>query len=107
MMTVSTAGFFIRGGVFFAGLRLVLALATVFACARLRAVTRLAELPFRAFARFWIFDAFLRLAMIDPPPVWWRQIKGQSAKPRQLISWVINNRLVLARPRDWLLHPAC
>jgi hypothetical protein len=55
-MTVSAAGFFIRGAVFFPGLRLALALATVFACARLRAVTRLAEFPFRAFARFWTFD---------------------------------------------------
>jgi hypothetical protein len=32
----------------------------------LRALPRLAELPLRSFARFCTFDAFLRLAMIDP-----------------------------------------
>jgi hypothetical protein len=32
----------------------------------LRALGRLVEFPLRSFARFCTFDAFLRLAMIDP-----------------------------------------
>ena len=32
----------------------------------LRALPRLAEFPLRSFARFCTFDAFLRLAMIEP-----------------------------------------
>ena len=60
---------FKRNAAFFAGARLGLALATVrfvafAALAALRALPRLAEL--RSFARFCTFDAFLRLAMIDP-----------------------------------------
>ena len=69
-MTVSTAGFFTRrttfGAAFFTGAGLSLALATVFACAALRALGRLAEFPLRRFARFGSFPRFLLLAMIDP-----------------------------------------
>jgi len=71
--TVSTTG--VTGGftfraTFFTSAGLGLALATVrfgafAALAALRALTRLAEL--RSFADFCTFDAFLRLAMIDPP----------------------------------------
>jgi hypothetical protein len=57
----------IRRAAFFTGARFGLALATVrvFARARLWALPRLAELPFRSFARFCTFDPLLRLAMID------------------------------------------
>jgi hypothetical protein len=68
--TTGTTGCFIRSfrAAFFTGARLGLALATVrFVAAldTLRAFPRLAELPLRCFARC-TFDAFLRLAMIDP-----------------------------------------
>jgi hypothetical protein len=70
--TVSTTGAtgrFTFRAAFLAGAGLGLALATVgfvafAALAALRALPRLAEL--RSFARFCTFDAFLRLAMIDP-----------------------------------------
>jgi hypothetical protein len=70
--TVSIAGAadgFTFRATFFTGAGLGLALATVrfvafAALATLRALPRLAEL--RSFARFCTFDAFLRLAMIDP-----------------------------------------
>jgi hypothetical protein len=72
--TVSTTG--VTGGftfraAFFTGAGLGFAVATVrfgafAALAALRGLPRLAEL--RSFARFCTFDAFLRLAMIDP--VW-------------------------------------
>jgi hypothetical protein len=74
-MTVSTAGSFIRrttfGAAFFTVTRLGLALTTVrfgafAALDTLRALPRLAEFPLRSFARFCTFDAFLRLAMIEP-----------------------------------------
>jgi hypothetical protein len=75
--TVSTTGvtgcFTFRAAFFTgAGLGLGLALAIVrfvgfAALAALRALLRLAEFPLRNFARFCTFDAFLRLAMIDPP----------------------------------------
>jgi hypothetical protein len=74
-MTVSTAGSFIRrttfGAAFFTVTRLGLALATVrfgafAALDTLRALPRLAEFPLRSFVRFCTFDAFLRLAMIEP-----------------------------------------
>src|SRR5262249_59458911 len=51
---------------FFTGVRLGFAFATVFACAALRALPRLAEVPLRGFARFCSFDLFLRFAMIVP-----------------------------------------
>jgi hypothetical protein len=67
--TASTAGAigcFTFRATFFAGAGLGLALATArfAAFATLRALPRLAEL--RSFARFCVFDAFLRLAMICP-----------------------------------------
>jgi len=62
-------GCLIRGAAFFTGARLGLALATVFACAALRALPRLAQF-FRSFARFCTFDPFLRLAMTDPRSGW-------------------------------------
>jgi hypothetical protein len=73
--TVSTTGVtgrFTFRAIFFTGARLGLALAivrfVVFAALdTLRALGRLAEFPLRSFARFCIFDAFLRLAMIDAP----------------------------------------
>jgi hypothetical protein len=40
--------------------------AAFFARATLRTLPRLAEFPLRSFARFCIFDPFLRLAMINP-----------------------------------------
>jgi hypothetical protein len=57
----------IRRAAFFTGARFALALATVrvFARVRLWTLPRFAELPFRSFARFCTFDAYLRLAMID------------------------------------------
>jgi hypothetical protein len=63
-------GCFTFRAAFFTGARLGFALATVrfvafAALAALRALPRLAEL--RSFDRFCTFDAFLRLAMIDPP----------------------------------------
>src|ERR1700720_1475882 len=72
--TVSTTGAtgrFTFRAAFFTGAGLGLALATVgfvafAALATLRALPRLAEFPLRSFARFCTFDAFLRLAMIDP-----------------------------------------
>jgi hypothetical protein len=51
---------------FFTGARLGLALATVLACAVLRALPRFAEFLFRSLARLCTFDPFLRLAMIRP-----------------------------------------
>jgi hypothetical protein len=51
---------------FFTSMGLGLALATVFACAALRALGRVAEFPLRLFARLGSFPRFLRLAMIDP-----------------------------------------
>jgi hypothetical protein len=56
---------------FFTAACLGLALATVrfvafAALDTLRALPRLAEFPLRSFACFCAFDAFLRLAMIDP-----------------------------------------
>src|SRR5271166_4113687 len=75
--TVSTTGVtgcFTFRAAFFTGAGLGLALATVrfvgfprADLATLRALPRLAEFPLRSFARFCTFDAFLRLAMIDPP----------------------------------------
>jgi len=74
-MTVSTAGSFIRrttfGAAFFTVTRLGWVLATVrfgafAALDTLRALPRLAEFPLRSFVRFCTFDAFLRLAMIEP-----------------------------------------
>ena len=66
--TVSTTGvtgcFTFRAAFFGAGLGLALATVDFVALAALRALPRLAEL--RSFARFCTFDAFLRLAMIDP-----------------------------------------
>ena len=71
-MTVSTVGFFIRrttfGAAFFTA-RLGLALAIVrfvafAALAALRALPR--WFPLGSFPRFCTFDAFLRLATIDP-----------------------------------------
>jgi len=56
---------------FFTGVRLGFAFATVFACAALRALPRLAEVPLRGFARFCTFDPFLRLAMIVPRFGWY------------------------------------
>jgi hypothetical protein len=53
---------------FLTGARLGLGLATVFACAALHALPRLAEFALRSFARFCTFDPFLRLAMITPWP---------------------------------------
>ena len=70
----------------------------------LRALPRLAELPLRSFVRLCTFDAFLRLAMIDPPGLVsapQRQIKGHLAKSRQPILRVINRsqlRALTARP---------
>jgi hypothetical protein len=72
--TVSIAGAadgFTFRAAFFTGAGLGLALAAVrlvafAALATLRALPRLAEFPLRSFARFCTFDAFLRLAMIDP-----------------------------------------
>ena len=72
--TVSIAGTadgFTFRAAFFTGEGFGLALATVrvvalAALAALRALPRLAEFPLRSFARFCTFDAFLRLAMIDP-----------------------------------------
>jgi hypothetical protein len=65
-------GCFTFRAAFFAGAGLGLALATVrfvafAALDTLRPLPCLAEL--RSFARFCTFDAFLRLAMIDPPLV--------------------------------------
>jgi hypothetical protein len=82
-------GCFTFRAAFFTGAGLGLALATVrFAFAALDTLgglPRLAEFPFRSFARFCTFDAFLRLAMIDPL-VWfvlcathWWQIKRRPA----------------------------
>jgi hypothetical protein len=73
--TVSTTGVtgcFTFRAAFFTGAGFGLALATVRFVAfaafdTLRAFPRLAEFPLRSFARFCTFDAFLRLAMIDPP----------------------------------------
>jgi hypothetical protein len=62
-------GCFTFRAAFFAVARLGLLLASVFACAALRALPRLAEFPFRSFARFCTFDRFFRLAMIRPFPV--------------------------------------
>jgi hypothetical protein len=72
--TVSIAGAadgFTFRATFFTDAGLGLALATgrfvaFAALAALRALPRLAEFPLRSFARFCTFDAFLRLAMIDP-----------------------------------------
>jgi hypothetical protein len=92
-----TGGFTFRAA-FFTGAGLGLALATVrfvafAALDTLRALPRLAEL--RSFAGFCTFDAFLRLAMIDPLVVCPLQatrtalmIKGQTAKSRHLIQRV-------------------
>jgi len=92
-----TGGFTFRAA-FFTGAGLGLALATVrfvafAALDTLRAFPRLAEL--RSFAGFCTFDAFLRLAMIDPLVVCPLQatrtalmIKGQTAKSRHLIQRV-------------------
>jgi hypothetical protein len=68
--TVSTTGAIgrlIRRAAFFIGARfgLALAIVRVFARAPLWALPRLAELPFRSFARLCTFDAYLRLAMMD------------------------------------------
>jgi hypothetical protein len=77
---VSTTGRFRTSfrGAFFTGARLDFALATVrfvafAAMAALRDLPRLAEFPLRSFARFCTFDAFLRLAMIDP----WLVLRSQ------------------------------
>jgi transcriptional regulator with XRE-family HTH domain len=96
-MTVSTAGFFIRGAGFFAGARLVLALATIFACARLSALTRFAELALRGFARFCTFALFLRLAMIDP--LWSGGVRSKDNRPSRRNS---SDRL----STDWFGAPA-
>jgi hypothetical protein len=69
--TVSTTGatgcFTFRAACFTgAGLGLVLAAVRFAALAPLRALPRFAEFALRSFARFCTFDAFLRLAMIDP-----------------------------------------
>jgi hypothetical protein len=66
--TVSTTGCFTFRAAFFTGASLGLALATVrfAAFAILRALPRLAEFLLGSFPRFCTFDAFLRLAMIDP-----------------------------------------
>lgn len=61
---------------FFAGAGLGLALAVLLfigfaALDTLRGLPRLAEFALRTFARFCTFDAFLRLAMIDPCSGWW------------------------------------
>ncbi len=67
--TIGATGCFAFRAAFFTGVRLGLALATVFACAALdalRGLPRLAELPLRSLARFCTFDPLLRLAMIDP-----------------------------------------
>jgi hypothetical protein len=79
--TTGVTGCFTFRAAFFAGAGLGLALATVgfvafAALAALRALPGLAEL--RSFARFCTFDAFLRLAMIDPPSGWcpWVALAG-------------------------------
>src|SRR6516225_11768347 len=64
--TTGATGCFTFPAAFLTGARLGLALATVFACAALRALPRLAEFPLRSFPRFCTFDPFLRLAMIVP-----------------------------------------
>ena len=69
--TTGATGCFTFRAAFFTGAGLGLALATVrfvafAALDALRALPRLAEFPLRSFARFCTFDAFLRLAMIDP-----------------------------------------
>jgi hypothetical protein len=68
--TTGVIGCFTFRAAFFTVARLGLALATVgfvafAALAALRALPRLDEL--RSFTRFCTFDAFLRLAMIEPP----------------------------------------
>jgi hypothetical protein len=67
--TTGVTGCFTFRAAFFTGERLGFALATVrfLAFAALAALPRLAEFPLRSFARFCTFDAFLPLAMIDPP----------------------------------------
>ena len=70
--TTGATGCFTFRAAFFTGAGLGLALATVRFVAfatldALRALPSLAEFPLRSFARFCTFDAFLRLAMIDPP----------------------------------------
>jgi hypothetical protein len=70
--TIGATGCFTFRAAFFTAACLGLALATVrfvaffAALATLRSLPRLAEFPLRSFARFCTFDAFLRLAMIDP-----------------------------------------
>jgi hypothetical protein len=90
--TAGTTGCFTFRAIFFTGARLVLALLAVrFAFAildTLRGFARLAELPFRSFARFCTFVPFLRLAMIRPVLVGGPQ--RMIAESRQPIKRVIN-----------------
>src|ERR1700720_1094179 len=87
--TVSTTGAtgrFTFRAAFFTGAGLGLALATArfvafAALAALRALPRLAEFPLRSFARFCTFDAFLRLAMIDPLGAAQRYNRPSRGKP--------------------------
>jgi hypothetical protein len=67
--------------------RLGLALAAVrfVALATLRALPRLAEFPLGSFPRFCTFDRFLRLAMIDPPWLVFRNALIQPSKSEQPI----------------------
>jgi hypothetical protein len=64
--TTGATGCFTFRAAFFTGVRLGLALATVLACAVLRALPRFAEFLFRSLARLCTFVPFLRLAMIAP-----------------------------------------
>src|SRR6516225_2888252 len=79
--TTGATGCFTFPAAFFTGARLGLALATVFACAALRALPRLAEFPLRSFPRFCTFNPFLRLAMIVPDLVGDPQIGSKGNRP--------------------------
>jgi hypothetical protein len=103
--TTGATGCFTFRAAFFTGAGLGLALATVRFVAfatldALRALPRLAEFPLRSFARFCTFDAFLRLAMTEPPLVvalagYAQGIADQrtNGKSRQLIQRVFKSLL--------------
>jgi hypothetical protein len=65
--TAATTGCFTFRAAFFTGACLALATVRFAAFATLRGLPRLADFPLGSFPRFWTFDAFLRLDIMDTP----------------------------------------